>query len=1251
MNQNDSENAITVPHTGSQKQLYRKVLHDSGIAAHAVTYVEAHGTGTPVGDPREMSSIREVFGGFEREDKLYIGSIKGNIGHLEAASGIASIIKTLLMMRYQLIPPAASFDALNPRIPDLEADKLGIARAPEPWQPKSDFRIACINNYGASGNNSAMLLTQGQSQEASARPANLSTFPIHVSGKDEAAVKRNCEAIAGYLEISDLALKDVAYELSRTQSRVLPQAFTAKSSSTKELCNQLRQATSVLRPPKTKPVVLAFGGQSSTFVGLNRHIFETTAVVRHYVLQCDRILRDSGLGGVVPAIFQNTPIEDIVTLHACFFAMQYATAMAWISSGLKVDALVGHSFGQLTALVVSGTLSLQDGLKLVTGRARIMEEYWGPIRGAMISVEAKTETVTTLIEMVRESQSSSSLEIACYNGPAGHTLVGHPEAVEAADQLVASRKEELSGAKARKLNVTHGFHSVFTDPLLPAIVELGTELDFNNSPAIHLETSSKYRSWPKVTPERLAEHTRTPVYFRDAVDRLAERLGPSTWIEAGTGSSVTGIVRKALGSGQAMHHSFESVQLHKPEAVASLVEVTLRLWQGGSKVQFWPFNRLQSDQYVGLDLPLYQFKKSRHWIPYVDHGTGVNTASSLQPQAGDSPLVQFTRFLDDKRTTSEFLINKAEAGYQLSTKGHAVLDQPLTPAGEYVELAVRAAALASKSSDPDSMLWTLNNVSTVSPLGSDEESQLKLVLESKGRSQYGFQLLNESKAGEKLNTSVHGRGNVTIHSSLEDAERKKELLRTSRLISTDRFHDVFSNSAAESLRGSLIYRLFSKVVGYADFYKGLRSVASTADDVAARIELPPHSIPALNQSVVNSLAIDNILQVAGINVNCLKPCADTDVYVCTGIDRVAPGDSYHKAPSDRPYLVYSTFSRHSEREVSNDIYVFDETTEELCMSIYGVRFTRVPTAALARTIGRSNSQPTQNVVKPGTTRHSASHGKASARSPMPASSRKAQSASDLHVPIKDLINSVAGVPVDQMEDKTTLDDAGIDSLMIHELRSEFKKVFEVEVNSPDIGAWSISDLASHVSKHSTPVNSTTASYDVSDASSSSGNSSRQGGQSTPASSVSDPPSTAGGDFQKLAKLVSEQLGVTSSLSPDVALGDIGMDSLLSIELAHDIEEAFGVHLEPGFLNGGTTFGELCERVVPGPIRTAPVSADALKTKLDSETKPSKPPRRGKIDMQTVLWKECDDGTKLYADIYLPGTRELPKEMSVGMTSG
>lgn len=932
VNQNSNATAITVPHSPSQVNLYNRVCSLSGIDPLEVSYIEAHGTGTPVGDPIEFESIRQVFGAARRKQTLYTGSVKGNIGHTEAASGVAGLIKAILMLRNETIPAQTNFTTLNPKIKPLESDCMDIPRASLPW--KSEFRAVCINNYGASGSNAAMMLCQPpKSLHQSSK--SLLRYPIFISAFSHASLVAYCSVLEKKIS-SAASLVDLAFSLCDKQNRSLPHVLTTTVTTPAELHKQLNTCLSVQVPAHTKPLVLAFGGQTTDTINLCEDVYNSSILLRSHLDRCDSVLRAVGLKSLFPHIFRAEPTEDTVSLHCMLFSLQYSCAKSWIESGLKVDRVIGHSFGQLTALCVSGCLSLEDGLRLVSGRAALMQSFWGPEKGSMISLEADIDTVSKLI-------SDFKVEIACYNGPCSHVVVGDTSSITKIEGLIAT-----TSIRSKKLNVTHGFHSVFTEPLLPALTDLAATLVWRE-PTIPLETCSDYQIWEHIEPKLIAEHTRTPVYFGQAVERIARQLGPCTWLEAGSGTPIISMVRHALDVSIRSEHNFQSMQLGTSDAVGSLADATVNLWKMGYKVQFFPFHRCQKQDYKPVNLPPYQFEKTRHWLEYVDHD---QTASHLPAPITVESEPSLLSLVKVDGHDAEFLVDPRSRQYKLFVEGHAVLANPLLPAPLYVEL-VSTAALTVKGSA--SFIPSVEGFEIQAPLGLDPSREITLALRgSKGETDsWTFWVISKSRGKEKDNSVQHAVGKILLR-AVDEPHLRAEFARYESLIDTPRYETLLKD-ADDAMLGPLIYKVFAKVVQYADYYKGVKRVSSKSQEIVGQVVMPSHDINVLNDTTSDPLAIDNFVQVAGIHINSLKGGAENEVYIATKIDRVQPGLRFkEQSLTARSWMVYSNYRQLTEKEVINDIYVFDSANNNLVMLILGARFTKVLISSLSKVLSRAN---------------------------------------------------------------------------------------------------------------------------------------------------------------------------------------------------------------------------------------------------------------------------------------------------------
>lgn len=1282
---------IAVPVAGSQRQLFEAVTARAGVAPSQVSLVEAHGTGTPVGDPIEMESIRAVFGSRRLRDgkPLYVSSVKGAIGHLEGASGVAGLIRVILQMEKRTATVQASFRSLNPKIAALEPDGIVIPTH-NVRLPEGGLLTACVNNYGAAGSNAALIVMQPPHGPPKV-PANASKQPILVAAHTPESLSAYCHALADQLRAHDdkkdgYDLPSLAYSLARRQNQELPSALMTTASDVNDLEMQLRQRAAEQRPSRAPPLVLAFGGQVRDHVGLDKDFWEQSALFRFHLDQCDETLRSLGNSSslLYPGVFSSEPVPDIPALHAMVFSVQYASAKAWLDSGLVVDALIGHSLGQLTALCVSGALSLADGLRLVVGRAELMGAHWGSERGAMLAVEAAEDTIQRLLAGRRDA-----LEVACYNGPTSHVLVGSVAAVDALQRHLADE----GVLRARRLAVTHGFHSRLADGVVPSLERLARGLSSLREPQMRLETCSPDASWPAVTPALVARHTREPVHFAQAVRRLADSLGGGcTWLEAGSGSGVAAMVRRALDDDDKhKNHAFQPMVLGRGGGVGggnkeeplldALADATVHLWRRGHQVRFWGFHPRQRAQYDFVRLPPYSFDKTRHWLDLVPprhdaaavpppHLDARGAEALAQGQSLPPELITFEAPSDDGAT---FAVNPRCDEYVRFVAGHVVAGAPLCPATAYVELAVRAASQVSTAPAPAPAStptgFSVHDLRIESPLGlaADRRVTLRLRRLVTSRSGWAFdvsssQLLQLDAGGGGGGVSVHATGHVVLHEDREDAaavgdelgrfERLVDLGAVDGMLYATGEDDGEGDKAAESVQGSVVYRLFSRVVEYDPVYRGIRRVAvarargekqtQTAagtvtvtlseDDAMFRVNKATLTLPSV---------VDAFIQLSGVHANVFdEGCGEGNVFVMTSLGRLVCGPGFTLADAGgqggggdgdrlgrvkkRTWKIWltSSSSRPGDKERAHDLFVYDAAAGRIVVLILGARFTRVSLSSLSRVLSHVNTTSTNAERSP------RPHVARSALAPAPPPARVQQAdtvdldrsgAGAVFKAVCELVERVAEVPRHQIKGNVSLDDVGIDSLMLMEVFSEMEAHFDVQLplealaNMADVDAL-VHYLVQQGASPSALEDDLLPSEDA-DVSSTSTEPASSTDLSSSSPSLDAKPTTTT-VVDRLAALLQSHLELASPPTLHDNLVGLGLDSLLCIELASDVQEAFGVELDVNQLVETSTFADLVKLVDTLPsatvtsakTRTAsknPAAGDALSTKVN--TKVNGPP--------------------------------------------
>ena len=1054
-NQNQNCSHITVPHSGSQVQLYQKVMDLAGMEPESVSYVEAHGTGTGVGDPIECESIREAFGGPWRDTTLHFGSIKGNLGHTEATAGVAGVIKVLLMMQYGKIPAQASHTTLNPKIQSFEPDRMEIPHETLPWTSAS--RLACINSYGAAGSNSSVMIRQKPAKRIEPFSGNhtahvqLSNYPLFISAASASSLSIYSQKLLDWLKhlksegTTKHLLSDLLFNLADRANHSLPHVFSTAITNMYELEEKLATAASGIHTtvPNSQPAVLVFGGQEADFVGISQDIYRSSSLFRHHLDDCNKVLVSLGFEGLYPAIFQHTPVSSVVTLHSALFSVQYASARAWIDCGLKVTAIIGHSFGQLTELCISGTLSLLDALKLVAGRASIMLKHWGPEPGSMIYLQADRQKVSAILNLLKAQGISHGAEIACYNGPESHVVVGSTEEIDALDNFIKSEISLRDTVRTKRLKVTHGFHSKFTEPLLSHLTALAKGLVWRR-PTIHLELCDDTPSVAEPDFSLVAEHMRRPVFFQQAVERLTGRYSQSTWLEAGCRSSVMQLVRGSVA--ETRGHLFLSPQLTTPNAQGSLTDVTLDLWKAGYAVQYWLFHRSQKSQYQFLMLPPYQFEKTRHWLPFTNRGSKEEKPSDpIHEKTIPHELLSFLHFNDDSKREAVFRIDPQSDRFKSMLGGHVMSGQSLAPASLYFEVAARAALLLQSDTTAKSYVPTVEGLLMKSPIGLDTTKQIFLCLKKMqgSRPSWSFCITTQaqpSATGQIGEPFEHSTGAVHLESR-DSAQAAQNFKRFETLTGYRRCQEIMNHPEAEKMQGNHIYRAFNHIVHYGENFRGMKDVACVRTEATGRVSISVDLTDPPDQRLCDTPMVDSFMQVAGFMVNYFNNPSLEDILVCMKIDRIEIGGGF--TPDAKEWIVYSNMTEDGESHALSDVYVFESVSKKMVLAAFGFHFSKMSQPLLARLLKSVNRSSTsgksaEKMASQTTEENLVKTSQSLAEPAKKASSKRSDLLQVLH--------NVTDIPLEDLRDSSTIEDLGIDSLMATEVLNDIRAVLGVTID-------------------------------------------------------------------------------------------------------------------------------------------------------------------------------------------------------------
>ncbi|XXG95999.1 hypothetical protein Hte_002276 [Hypoxylon texense] len=1108
---------LFVPNSPSLSHLFKDVMKAANLKANDISLVEAHGTGTPVGDPAEYESIRLAVGGPVRQNPLPFGSVKGHIGHTEGASGIIALVKVIMMMRHSFIPAQASFKTLNHQIEVRPDDMMEIVTSLRPWSEKR--KIALINNYGACGSNASMLVAQPPAslvykKPAGANPSSLSRLPFWITGFDWRSIYAYSNKLDSWLQRhaddKEVALADLSFAMSRQSNRGLPNGLIFSCNSVSELREKLRQVASSTKESATsagvlpvkaeRPVILCFGGQVSTFIGLDRELYNNMAVLRFRLDECDSAIRSAGLESIYPDIFSHEPVKDTVKLQTMLFALQYSCAKTWMDCGLegKVAAAVGHSFGELTALCVAGILSVVDTVKLVAGRAKLVRDAWGTDSGAMMAIEADEALIRDLL-LETSRLSDGSAAIACYNGPRSFTIAGSTKSIDAAVETLASNTR-FSGIKSKRLNVSNAFHSVLVDKIVDDLAQVGKELTFHE-PTIPVEHATKDILAPKLDWTFVPSHMRKAVFFNHAIQRLADKHPNAIFLEAGSSSTITVMAGRALAQrSTTLGAHFQAMSLTSKGATDALADSTVALWKQGLRVSFWPHHPRQATEYTQLLLPPYQFDKAgRHWLEMKSPTDAINQAAeaiieargltpatnNFQRQDRDQEdprnldLFSFVAYQDKKKRKPRFQINTLSQKYNHFFAGHVIAQTaPICPATLESDMAIEALFSLFPEWKVAGLSPVLRDLVNHSPICANPSRAVYIDFEAleDSQRQWGMKMFSVNATTNKdVQMHVEARLHFRVPT---DVDFVQDFERFERLIPHSRCQDLLAlglddeHDDVDVLRGRNVYRAFKDVVDYPELYRGVRSVVGRGNQSAGIVHKRHQG-----QTWLDVPLSDSCSQIGGMWVNLMTELPPGEMYIATGCEVSMRSPKVRTATDGKEngpgvWHVLAQHSRKSDKEYTTDVFVFDAADGTMTDIMLGVQYARVAKESMSKMLTRLTKDESvlratiQSSLSPVTGSKSAaapamfSSGNASSSATgagKPPKKKKKRSSmenkssrqKDITEDVRELVSNVSGIEASDFTLDTEMAELGIDSLMGMELAREVEIVFKCAIDQAE----------------------------------------------------------------------------------------------------------------------------------------------------------------------------------------------------------
>ncbi|MFF5103464.1 SDR family NAD(P)-dependent oxidoreductase [Streptomyces sp. NPDC000134] len=669
VNQDGASNGLTAPNGPSQQRVIRQALTASGLAPTDVDAVEAHGTGTTLGDPIEAQALLATYGQNRPADRpLWLGALKSNIGHTQAVSGVAGVMKMILAMRHGKLPKTLHVDRPSTHV-DWSAGAVELLTEARPWPEVGRPWRAGVSSFGVSGTNAHVIVEQAPvvEREETSEPVREGLVPWVLSARGAEALREQAARLVSFVDGQSPV--DVGYSLATSRAALEHRAVVVATDRA-EFLDALaavadgRPAGAVVTGVADEPgqVGFLFSGQGSQRLGMGRELAARFPVFAQAL--------DEALAEFDPRVREALFGEDADALNEtgvtqpALFAVEVALFRLLESWGVRPDVLAGHSIGELAAAHVAGVWSLADAAKVVSARGTLMQAL--PTGGAMVAIQAsETEVAPDLTDTVG---------VAAVNGPSSVVVSG-----VAADVEAVAEKWREAGRKVSRLKVSHAFHSPLMDPMLDDFRRVLEDVAYAAPviPIVSTLTGVRATAEELASPEYWVRHVREAVRFADAVRTLVSE-DVETFVEVGPGGTLS-----ALGQESAPEAAFVPVlRGDRPEAVAATLAAG-HLHVRGVPVEWAAFFDGRGARRV--DLPTYPFQHDRYWLdalPAIGDVTAAGLGTADHPLLGAAVTVG--------GTDGVLLTGRLSVQTHPWLADYAVQGAVLLPGTAFVELAIRA---------------------------------------------------------------------------------------------------------------------------------------------------------------------------------------------------------------------------------------------------------------------------------------------------------------------------------------------------------------------------------------------------------------------------------------------------------------------------------------------------------------------------------------------------------------------------------
>ncbi|MDN3028522.1 type I polyketide synthase [Streptomyces sp. S.PB5] len=836
VNQDGASNGLTAPNGPSQQRVIRGALANAGLSPADVDIVEGHGTGTVLGDPIEAQALLATYGR-DREQPLWLGSLKSNVGHTQAAAGVVGVIKMIQALRHGVMPPTLHVDAPSTKV-DWSAGAVELLTEAREWPRNGHPRRAGVSAFGVSGTNAHLILEEAPASAEETVPDSAvpgGAVPLVVSARGTGALAGQAERLANLIDEGGQPLSGVAGALISHRALLNDRAVIVAESD-EEAVAGLRalaageNAPGVVSGTAGSPgkVVWVFPGQGSQWVGMGRELLDSSPVFAERIAECAAALEpyiDWSLVDVLRGDAGPELLDRVDVVQPASFAVNVALAAVWSSVGVRPDAVLGHSQGEIAAACVSGALSLEDAARVVALRSQAIGEQLAG-RGGMASVALSLAEVASRLE-----RWADRVEVAAVNGPTSVVIAGDAEALDEALEAFSA-----DGVRVRRVAVDYASHTRHVEDIEETLGErlAGIDAQTPRVPFYSTVTGEWIQNAGVLDGGYWYRNLRGQVGFGPAVAELLSQghgvfvevsahpvlVQPITEIVDETGAVVTGSLRREEGGLRRL--------------LASMAELFVRgvslNWAG-----VLPAGATAAD----VDLPTYAFEHQHYWLQEPDTATD---AASLGQAAADHPLLGAVVQLP--QSDGLVFTSRLSLKAQPWLADHAVGGVVILPGSGLVELAVRAGDEAD--------CGVLEELVIEAPLAVPEQRGVRVqvaVGAPDGNGSRSVEIYSRSE-GAPDGWTRHATGTLSAEPSTQ---------------TTDADFVAWPPAGAEAVEVGAFYSdLVERGYGYGPAFQGVRAVWRRGEEVFAEVALPEELRAEAGRYGLHPALLDAALQAATI---------------------------------------------------------------------------------------------------------------------------------------------------------------------------------------------------------------------------------------------------------------------------------------------------------------------------------------------------------------------------------------------------